>query len=71
MHCEAFSILSKIGLVAARKVGVVNGDSLVHRTFENIGVALIRRSVAIYRACLPPLSPEALNLLLGDGLCDD
>ena len=71
MHCEAFSIVGKIGLAAARKVGVVNGDSLVHRTFENIGVALVRRSVAMYRACLPPLSPEAFNLLLGDGLNED
>ena len=71
MHCETFSIISKIGMIVARKVGVVNGDSLVHRTLENIGVALVRRGVAMYRACLPRLSPEALNLMLGDGLGEE
>ena len=65
------NIINKIGMTAARKVGVVNWDSLVHRTFENIGVALVRRGVAMYKACLPPLSPEALDLMFGDGLGEE
>ena len=71
MHCDASSNINKIGLVAARRIGVVDGNILVHRTLENIGVGLVRRSVATYRACLPPPSPEALSLLLGDGMGEE
>ena len=71
VHCETRSTLHQISVSAARKVGMSDGRVLLHRTLENIGVALVRRYVAMYRACSPPLSPEALNLMLGDGLCDD
>ena len=71
IHCESLATLTKIGLTAARRMGVVSSDCLVHRTLENVGVALVRRSVAMYSACLPPLSAEALDLVLGDGFNDD
>ena len=44
---------------------------LVHRTFENIGVALVRKYVTMYSAWLPPLSAEGLNLMLGGSFSDD
>ena len=71
VHCEASSTLRQISISVARKVGISNANLLVHRTFENIGVALVRRYVAMYSACLPPLSAEGLNLMLGDGFSDD
>ena len=65
VHCESRSCLSRLSISAARKVGISDSHVLFHRTFENVGVALVRRYVAMYKACLPTLSPEALNLMLG------
>ena len=71
IHCEAKNMFRLISISAARKAGISNSSLLAHRTFENIGVALVRRYVAMYNTCLPPLSPETLNLMLGDGFGDD
>ena len=71
IHCESLATLSKIAATAARRMGVVNSDCLLHRTLENVGVALVRRCVAMYSACVPPLSAEALDLVLGDGFAEE
>ena len=63
--------MNSISISAARKVGVSDAQTLLHRTFENVGVALVRRYVAMFKACLPSLSPGALNLMLGDGFVED
>ena len=55
---------------AARCIGVGNSRTILRRMRASIGVVLARRSVAMVKACLKPLSPGALNLLLGDGLDD-
>ena len=68
VHPEAMCILENLAKRAARCIGVGDWHSLMRRTRASIGVSLARRCVAMVRACLKPLSPGALNLLLGDGL---
>ena len=68
VHAEAVCILENLAQRAARCIGVGDRRSLLRRTRASIGVILARRSVTMVRTCLQPLSPGALNLLLGDGL---
>ena len=68
VHLEAVGVLKNLARRAARSIGCKDWQSLLNRTRASIGVILVRRSVAMVRACLKPLSPGALDLLLGDGL---
>ena len=60
-------ILENLAKRAARCIAVGDWHSLMRRTRASIGVSLAKRYVAMVRAFFKPLSPGALNLLLGDG----
>ena len=68
VHPEAMGVLKTLAKGAARRIGSGDWCSLLNRTRASIIVILMRRCVAIIRSCLKPLSPGALNVLLGDGL---
>ena len=63
-------MLENLAKRAARGIGCRDWQSLLNRTRASIGVILVRGSVAMVRACLKPLSPGVLDLLLGDGLVE-
>ena len=70
VHPEAVRIFELLSQRVARCIGVGDSRIILRRMHAAIGVVLARRSVAMVKACLRPLSPGALNLLLGDGVDD-
>ena len=66
LHPEAAVTLERLALQAARKQGVSNYLALRRRAAATLSVAIQRRAVAMAKACLPKLSEEALQFLLGE-----
>ena len=66
LHPEAATTMERLALQAARRQGVSNHRALLRRASAALAVAIQRRAVAMARACLPKLSGEAVQLLLGE-----
>ena len=65
LHPEASVTIRRLAAAAARRQGAVSAQVLDRRARCWISVAIVRRAVAMVRACLPPLPAEQAAVLLG------
>ena len=68
LHPEAAVTVSQLAAAAARRQGSVSARTLEKRARCWISVAVVRRAVAMVRACLPPMTAEQATVLLGSDL---
>ena len=65
VHPEAAASIHRLAAAAARRQGAAHAGTLERRARCWISVAIIRRAVAMMRACLPPLTAEQAAVLEG------
>ena len=65
LHPDAHAVLRNLAACAARRHGNISAVALLRRVRARISVRIWRRAVAMVRACLPPLSGQQADALLG------
>ena len=69
-HADSTTILERMTLQAARRLGIADHRPLLRRATAAVGVAIWRRVVAMARASLPRLSADGVRLLHADADVD-
>ena len=62
VHHNCAVTLERLAQQAARRQGVASHRGILRRTLKSLGVALVRRAVAMAKACQHPLRAQALQL---------
>ena len=65
LHPEAALVVRRLSVAAARRQGAADALLVERRARCWISVAVLRRAVAMVRACLPALSREQVEVLVG------
>ena len=74
MHHNCAVTLERLAQQAARRQGVANHKGIFWRSHWHLGVALVRRAVAMAKACLQQLREQEPQLFFGgtgDGGCGE